>query len=60
MSFQTTYITWFLKNLMSVAVFVIAFSVIVFAGNTPDSNAEALDMVWTLIAAFMVFFMQAG
>ncbi len=31
-----------------------------FAGNTPDSNADALDMVWTLIAAFMVFFMQAG
>lgn len=60
MSFKTTYITWFLKNSMSITAFVIAFSVIAFAGNTPDSNAEALDMVWTLIAAFMVFFMQAG
>ena len=60
MSFQTKYITWFLKNSMSITAFVIAFSVIAFAGNTPDSNAEALDMVWMLIAAFLVFFMQAG
>lgn len=27
---------------------------------TPASNAKALDTVWTLIAAFLVFFMQAG
>ncbi len=60
MSFQTKNITWFLKNLMSAAVFVITLSVFAFAGNTPDSNAEALDMVWILIAAFLVFFMQAG
>ncbi|MCH7820110.1 MAG: ammonium transporter [Candidatus Marinimicrobia bacterium] len=45
---------------MSAAVFVITLSVFAFAGNTPDSNAEALDMVWILIAAFLVFFMQAG
>ena len=60
MSFQIKNITWFLKNLMSATVFVIALSAYAFAGNTPDSNAEALDMVWTLIAAFLVFFMQAG
>ena len=60
MSFQTRNITWFLKNLICAAVFVITLSVFAFAGNTPDSNAEALDMVWILIAAFLVFFMQAG
>ncbi|GAW91962.1 ammonium transporter [Calderihabitans maritimus] len=29
-------------------------------GPTAESNAVALDTVWTLIAAFLVFFMQAG
>ncbi len=29
-------------------------------GATTESNAGAIDMVWTLIAAFLVFFMQAG
>ena len=27
---------------------------------TPESNATAIDVVWTLLAAFLVFFMQAG
>jgi len=27
---------------------------------TPEDNAVAIDTVWTLIAAFLVFFMQAG
>ncbi len=27
---------------------------------TAASNAVAIDTVWTLIAAFLVFFMQAG
>lgn len=32
-----------------------------FAGDpTAASNATAIDMVWMLIAAFLVFFMQAG
>ncbi|MBU4343117.1 MAG: ammonium transporter [Candidatus Omnitrophica bacterium] len=32
-----------------------------FAGEaTAESNAVAIDTVWTLIAAFLVFFMQAG
>ena len=30
------------------------------AGATPGSNARALDTVWLLLAAFLVFFMQAG
>jgi len=29
-------------------------------GPTAESNAVALDTVWTLLAAFLVFFMQAG
>lgn len=29
-------------------------------GATAESNAVALDTVWTLLAAFLVFFMQAG
>ncbi|MBZ4688362.1 MAG: ammonium transporter [Clostridiales bacterium] len=29
-------------------------------GPTADSNAVAIDTVWTLVAAFLVFFMQAG
>jgi len=33
----------------------------VFADEpTPASNAKALDTVWMLVAAFLVFFMQAG
>jgi len=27
---------------------------------SPESNAVAIDTVWTLLAAFLVFFMQAG
>ncbi|PKM87398.1 MAG: ammonium transporter [Firmicutes bacterium HGW-Firmicutes-12] len=30
------------------------------AGPTAESNAVAIDTVWTLLAAFLVFFMQAG
>jgi Amt family ammonium transporter len=29
-------------------------------GNTVASNSHAIDLVWMLIAAFLVFFMQAG
>ena len=33
----------------------------VFAGEvSAETNQIALDTVWTLVAAFMVFFMQAG
>lgn len=31
-----------------------------FAERTVESNAISIDTVWTLIAAFFVFFMQAG
>lgn len=29
-------------------------------GITPTSNAAAIDTIWTLLAAFLVFFMHAG
>ncbi|MBF0253306.1 MAG: ammonium transporter [Candidatus Omnitrophica bacterium] len=29
-------------------------------GATPESNAKSIDTIWTLLAAFLVFFMQAG
>ncbi|HII16599.1 TPA: ammonium transporter [Candidatus Woesearchaeota archaeon] len=29
-------------------------------GPTAESNAIAIDFIWTLVAAFLVFFMQAG
>ena len=33
----------------------------VFADDpTAESNAKAIDTIWMLIAAFLVFFMQAG
>ncbi|MCQ9205200.1 MAG: ammonium transporter [Omnitrophica bacterium] len=31
-----------------------------FAEASVQSNAKAIDTVWTLVAAFLVFFMQAG
>jgi Amt family ammonium transporter len=40
---------------------VIGLSSIAFAADaTAESNAIAIDTIWTLIAAFLVFFMQAG
>ncbi len=40
---------------------VVGFSLPAFADDaTAASNAVAIDTVWTLIAAFLVFFMQAG
>jgi len=32
----------------------------VWAENTVESNATAIDTVWMLVAAFLVFFMQPG
>ncbi|MCK9554751.1 ammonium transporter [bacterium] len=46
--------------------YFIAVAAILFIGgeavadHTADSNATAIDTVWTLMAAFLVFFMQAG
>jgi len=40
---------------------VLSLSSIAFAADaTAESNAIAIDTIWTLLAAFLVFFMQAG
>lgn len=54
-----------LKKVMVSIVFVIPALLILvlpaFAdGDTAESNAVAINTIWTLIAAFLVFFMQAG
>ena len=45
---------------MMVAILVLSSSVVLAAGATAESNAVAIDTIWTLLAAFLVFFMQAG
>ena len=43
------------------AAIIMVFPLVVFAGEaTAETNATAIDTVWTLLAAFLVFFMQAG
>lgn len=47
--------------LVMVLLVVVLFSVPVYAEDaTAESNAIAIDTMWTLLAAFLVFFMQAG
>lgn len=36
------------------------FSLNVLAAPTAESNAVAINTIWVLLAAFLVFFMQAG
>lgn len=55
-----------LRRLFSFVALVFVFALPVFAGET-ESNASAvealqtnLNVVWTCVAAFLVFFMQAG
>lgn len=43
-----------------VLMFLLLFSLNVMAAPTAESNAVAIDTIWTLLAAFLVFFMQAG
>lgn len=51
----------FLKVVLMGLVLVIVFSGMAFAQeNQAAANAVAIDTMWTLIAAFLVFFMQAG
>jgi len=42
------------------SIFVLALPTFAAESPTPLTNALALDTVWTLIAAFLVFFMHAG
>lgn len=45
-----------------VLLFILVFFTVgyVFADDTAASNATAINTVWTLVAAFLVFFMQPG
>lgn len=45
-------------GMMALALFLLPK--LVFADDTVESNATAINTVWTLVAAFLVFFMQAG
>ncbi|MCK8817975.1 ammonium transporter [Natroniella sulfidigena] len=46
---------------LSLVVMVVAFSSTAFAAEvTAESNAVAINTIWVLLAAFLVFFMQAG
>lgn len=50
------------KTLRTLPVMAIALmgTLPVWAEASAESNAVAIDTVWTLLAAFLVFFMQAG
>lgn len=51
----------FSKIILMTLVLVIVFSGMAFAQkDQAAANAIAIDTMWTLIAAFLVFFMQAG
>jgi len=51
----------FSKAIFMTLLMVILFSGLAFAQqDQAAANAVAIDTVWTLIAAFLVFFMQAG
>ena len=48
-------------SLITVMLILLSTGVVGAAdGPTAESNAVAIDTVWTLVAAFLVFFMQAG
>jgi len=49
------------RVIMTALMMVILFSGLAFAqGDQAAANSVAIDTIWTLIAAFLVFFMQAG
>lgn len=50
-----------MRRLLGAAAFTVIVAGAASAGEpTVGDNAVSIDLVWTLIAAFMVFFMQAG
>ncbi|MDD5069527.1 MAG: ammonium transporter [Candidatus Omnitrophica bacterium] len=49
-----------IATLLLVPLILFCFGGLGFAEDTVESNAIAINTVWTLIAAFLVFFMQAG
>lgn len=51
-----------IRILMITLLFILTTIGVAWAGDGPtaESNAVAIDTAWTLIAGFLVFFMQAG
>ncbi len=54
--------TYILKTGAFAGVFLLCIGTAAFAQDAPtaDTNARAIDLVWMLAAAFLVFFMQPG
>jgi Amt family ammonium transporter len=50
---------WMVRVLVAIAVVALPASA-VYAEAASETNATAINTIWTLIAAFLVFFMQAG
>ncbi len=58
----------FIKNLVFILALLLGYSVNIFAAGCSDNNiiskiadmGKSTDMIWVLIAGFLVFFMQAG
>ena len=46
--------------LLVIVILCLSSSMVWAAETTAESNAIAIDTMWTLLAAFLVFFMQAG
>jgi Amt family ammonium transporter len=46
--------------ILSLMIILVPFAVYAADGPTPESNAVAINTVWTLVAAFLVFIMHAG
>ncbi|HZD60028.1 MAG TPA: ammonium transporter, partial [Anaerolineae bacterium] len=46
--------------LLLILIFTILFSSVALAADEPSTVQIQLDTIWTIIAAFLVFFMQAG
>ncbi|MEK6936084.1 MAG: ammonium transporter [Nanoarchaeota archaeon] len=52
-------LNWKVVLLISL-VFIFSFFLVSAYEATPENNAKSIDFVWTLIATFLVFIMQAG
>ena len=50
---------WMVRVVVAIAVVALPASA-GYAQATSETNATAINTIWTLIAAFLVFFMQAG
>ena len=48
------------KTVLSILLLLLLAPSLFAADATAESNAVAIDTVWTLVAAFLVFFMQPG